>query len=75
MDQEWDDDSGAVMRAVGRQIKLWREAAGMKQVELGAAIGYGEELVSAVERARRIPRPESGTRRMKCWGRAARSRR
>ncbi|MFD8864693.1 helix-turn-helix transcriptional regulator [Streptomyces sp. NPDC059590] len=53
-----EDDSGAVLRAVGRQIKLWREAAGMKQVELGAAIGYGEELVSAVERARRIPRPE-----------------
>ncbi|MGW3570542.1 helix-turn-helix domain-containing protein [Streptomyces sp. NPDC000941] len=58
MDQEWDDDSAAVMRAVGRQIKLWREAAGLKQVELGTAIGYGEELVSAVERARRIPRPE-----------------
>ncbi|ADI09712.1 putative DNA-binding protein [Streptomyces bingchenggensis BCW-1] len=53
-----EDDSGAVLRAVGRQIKLWREAAGMKQMELGAAIGYGEELVSAVERARRIPRPE-----------------
>ncbi|MGY0061298.1 helix-turn-helix domain-containing protein [Streptomyces sp. LZ34] len=53
-----EDDSGAVMRAVGRQIKLWREAAGLKQAELGAAIGYGEELVSAVERARRIPRPE-----------------
>ncbi|MEU1668864.1 helix-turn-helix transcriptional regulator [Streptomyces sparsogenes] len=58
MDQEWDDDSGAVMRAVGRQIKLWREAAGLKQAEFGAAIGYGEEMVSAVERARRIPRPE-----------------
>ncbi|MDX3226499.1 helix-turn-helix transcriptional regulator [Streptomyces sp. ME19-01-6] len=58
MDQEWDDDSGAVMRAVGRQIKLWREAAGLKQAELGVLIGYGEELVSAVERARRIPRPE-----------------
>ncbi|MEU1785901.1 helix-turn-helix transcriptional regulator [Streptomyces sparsogenes] len=53
-----EDDSGAVMRAVGRQIKLWREAAGLKQAELGARIGYGEELVSAVERARRIPRPE-----------------
>ncbi|WP_262705009.1 MULTISPECIES: helix-turn-helix domain-containing protein [Streptomyces] len=53
-----EDDSGAVMRTVGRQIKLWREAAGLRQAELGAAIGYGEELVSAVERARRIPRPE-----------------
>lgn len=31
-----EDDSGAVMKAVGRQIKVWREAAGLKQAELGA---------------------------------------
>ncbi|QIJ66589.1 helix-turn-helix transcriptional regulator [Streptomyces sp. JB150] len=43
---------------VGRQIKAWREQAGLKQAELAAAIGYGEEMVSSVERARRIPRPE-----------------
>lgn len=58
----WDpgleDDSGPVVRAVGRQVRLWREAAGLKRSELGAAIGYGEEMVSAVERGRRIPRPE-----------------
>ncbi|MEU8824103.1 helix-turn-helix transcriptional regulator [Streptomyces sp. NPDC048636] len=53
-----DEESAAVLRAVGRQIKLWREAAGLKQAELGAAIGYGEEQVSAVERARRIPSVE-----------------
>jgi transcriptional regulator with XRE-family HTH domain len=53
-----EDDSGAVLRAVGRQIKLWREAAGLTQTEFGALIGYGEEQVSAVERARRIPKPE-----------------
>ncbi|MEV7382574.1 helix-turn-helix domain-containing protein [Streptomyces lydicus] len=53
-----DDEAGAVMRAVARQVKLWREAAGLTQAELGAAIGYGEELVSSVERGRRIPRPE-----------------
>ncbi|ASQ95229.1 helix-turn-helix transcriptional regulator [Streptomyces sp. 11-1-2] len=53
-----DEESGAVLRTVGRQIKLWREAAGLKQAELGTAIGYGEEQVSAVERARRIPSPE-----------------
>ncbi|MFR9676086.1 helix-turn-helix domain-containing protein [Streptomyces sp. TR06-5] len=53
-----DDDSFTVLRAVGRQIKLWREAAGMRQSELGAGIGYGEEMVSAVERGRRAPRPE-----------------
>ncbi|MFF3453708.1 helix-turn-helix domain-containing protein [Streptomyces sp. NPDC002730] len=53
-----DDDSGAVMKTVGRQIKLWREAAGLRQGELGAAIGYGEEQVSSVERGRRVPKPE-----------------
>ncbi|MBL1095506.1 helix-turn-helix domain-containing protein [Streptomyces coffeae] len=53
-----DEESAAVLKAVGRQIKLWREAAGLKQAELGAAIGYGEEQVSAVERARRIPSVE-----------------
>ncbi|MFD8254853.1 helix-turn-helix domain-containing protein [Streptomyces werraensis] len=53
-----DEEAGAVMRTVVRQLKLWREAAGLTQAELGAAIGYGEELVSSVERGRRIPRPE-----------------
>ncbi|MEU0006681.1 helix-turn-helix transcriptional regulator [Streptomyces sp. NPDC006314] len=53
-----DDEAGAVMRTVVRQLRLWREEAGLTQAELGAAIGYGEELVSSVERGRRIPRPE-----------------
>ncbi|WP_053913323.1 helix-turn-helix transcriptional regulator [Streptomyces sp. TP-A0875] len=53
-----DEETGAVMRTVVRQLKLWREAAGLTQAEFGAAIGYGEELVSSVERGRRIPRPE-----------------
>ncbi|MFF0789832.1 helix-turn-helix transcriptional regulator [Streptomyces spiralis] len=53
-----DEEAGAVMRTVSRQLKLWREAAGLTQAEFGAAIGYGEELVSSVERGRRIPRAE-----------------
>ncbi|MFG3659361.1 helix-turn-helix transcriptional regulator [Streptomyces sp. NPDC047706] len=53
-----DEEAAAVVRAVGRQIKVWREAAGMTQAEFGAAIGYGEEMVSSVERARRIPKPD-----------------
>jgi len=53
-----DEEAGAVMRTVVRQLKLWREAAGFTQAEFGTAIGYGEELVSSVERGRRIPRPE-----------------
>ena len=53
-----DDEAGAVMRTVVGQLKLWRESAGLTQAEFGVAIGYGEELVSSVERERRIPRPE-----------------
>ncbi|BFP52869.1 MULTISPECIES: helix-turn-helix domain-containing protein [unclassified Streptomyces] len=54
-----DDESGvAVVTAVGRQIKAWREAAGMRAGEFGAAMGYGEDLIYKVEGGRRIPRPE-----------------
>lgn len=54
-----DDESGVTMAAtLGRQIKAWREAAGMRAGEFGAAIGYGEDLVYKVEGGRRIPRPE-----------------
>ncbi|MGW5473410.1 helix-turn-helix domain-containing protein [Streptomyces chartreusis] len=53
-----DEEAEAVLRTVGRQIKMWREAVGKKQGELGAAIGYGEEMVSSVERGRRIPKPD-----------------
>ncbi|SCF77878.1 helix-turn-helix transcriptional regulator [Streptomyces sp. Ncost-T10-10d] len=59
-DWEFDveDDSGAVIAAVGRQIRLWREAAGLRAAELGRAIGYGENQVYKVEAGKRIPKPE-----------------
>lgn len=47
-----------MVAAVGRQIKAWRESAGLRACEFGAAIGYGEDLVYKVEGGRRIPRPE-----------------
>ncbi|GAA2457479.1 helix-turn-helix transcriptional regulator [Streptomyces macrosporus] len=47
-----------LFRALGKQIKLLRERAGLNQAELGDRIGYGVELVSSVERARRVPQPE-----------------
>ncbi|QDQ12112.1 helix-turn-helix domain-containing protein [Streptomyces spectabilis] len=53
-----DEEAAAVLKAVGRQVKAWREAAGLTQSELGAAIGYGGEMVSSVERGRRVPKPE-----------------
>ncbi|MFC9846250.1 helix-turn-helix domain-containing protein [Streptomyces sp. NPDC060223] len=50
-----DEESAAVLRAVGRMLKMWRERKGLTQAELGAAIGYSEEQVSSVERGRRAP--------------------
>ncbi|MDJ0465212.1 helix-turn-helix transcriptional regulator [Streptomyces sp. H27-C3] len=58
-DVDPDDESGAaVVAAVGRQIKVWREAAGLRATEFGTAIGYGEDQVYKVEGGKRIPRPE-----------------
>ncbi|MGW0952703.1 helix-turn-helix domain-containing protein [Streptomyces sp. NPDC002545] len=45
-------------RAVGKQVKLLRERAGMTQKELGDRLGYGEDLISSLERGRRTPQPE-----------------
>ncbi|MFG3098987.1 helix-turn-helix transcriptional regulator [Streptomyces sp. NPDC048182] len=54
-----DDEWGmAVTATVGRQLKLRREAAGMRVTEFAAAIGYGEDLIRKIENGSRIPRPE-----------------
>lgn len=55
-----DDADSAIdlNRAVGRQIKLLRERAGWTQKELGDRLGYGEALISSLERGRRTPQPE-----------------
>ncbi|WP_416481968.1 helix-turn-helix domain-containing protein [Streptomyces sp. CL12] len=46
------------MRAVGKQVKLLRERAGLTQRELGDRLGYSEDLVSSLERGRRTPQRE-----------------
>ncbi|MEU6278279.1 helix-turn-helix transcriptional regulator [Streptomyces populi] len=46
------------LRCFGRQMKLLRESAGLTQAQLGERVGYGEAQIAAVERGRRIPRPE-----------------
>ncbi|MFF8478113.1 helix-turn-helix domain-containing protein [Streptomyces sp. NPDC015414] len=54
-----DDDWGvAVITTVGRQLRLRREAVGMRAAEFGRVVGYGEDMVYKVESGRRIPRPE-----------------
>lgn len=54
-----DDEWGvAVITTVGRQLKLRREAVGMRAAEFAVAVGYGEDLVYKVEGGKRIPRQE-----------------
>jgi transcriptional regulator with XRE-family HTH domain len=54
-----DDEWGlAVLATVGRQLRLRREAVGMRVPDFAVAIGYGEDLVYKVEGGKRIPRPE-----------------
>jgi len=54
-----DDDWGvAVVATVGRQLKLRREAKGMRAAEFGVAVGYGEDMVYKIEGGKRIPQLE-----------------
>ncbi|MFC8367244.1 helix-turn-helix transcriptional regulator [Streptomyces sp. NPDC057238] len=54
-----DDEWGvAVITTVGRQLKLRREAAGMRAAEFGRIVGYGEDMVYKIEGGKRIPRQE-----------------
>ncbi|MFD9206826.1 helix-turn-helix domain-containing protein [Streptomyces sioyaensis] len=53
-----EDETQAVVEAVGRQLKLWRKAARMRPAEFAALMGYGENLIYKIERGVRIPRPE-----------------
>ncbi|MFC7261631.1 helix-turn-helix domain-containing protein [Streptomyces lutosisoli] len=57
-EQDLDEETSEVLEIVGRQVRRWRQRAGLTQAELGSAIGYTEAQVSAVERGRRIPKPE-----------------
>lgn len=52
------DGTAHLFRALGKQIKVLRERAGMSQRELGLAAHCGEDLVSAVERGVRTPQPD-----------------
>ncbi|MFE1946393.1 helix-turn-helix domain-containing protein [Streptomyces massasporeus] len=54
-----DDEWGvAVIATVGRQLKLRREAVGMRAAEFGTAVGYGEDMVYKIESGKRIPRQD-----------------
>ncbi|MFI7403607.1 helix-turn-helix domain-containing protein [Streptomyces sp. NPDC049541] len=54
-----DDEWGvAVIATVGRQLRLRREAVGMRVPEFGKAVGYGEDMVYKIEAGKRIPKQQ-----------------
>ncbi|MFF4544385.1 helix-turn-helix domain-containing protein [Streptomyces sp. NPDC001406] len=55
---EQDPESGTGMLHVfGRQLKLFRERAGLDRSELGALTGYSASTIASFEQGRRIPPP------------------
>lgn len=59
-ERDWDEGeaSADLFKAVGKQVRLWRERAELTQPQLGKLIGYSDETVSSVERGRRTPQPD-----------------
>ncbi|MCQ4042499.1 Scr1 family TA system antitoxin-like transcriptional regulator [Streptantibioticus rubrisoli] len=54
---ERDDAGAGFLKCFGKQMKLFRELAGLTQAELAKRLNYGEDQVSSVEQGRRIPKP------------------
>ncbi|TPQ15652.1 helix-turn-helix domain-containing protein [Streptomyces sporangiiformans] len=52
------EQAGDLNRAIGKQVKVLRERAGLTQKELGDQLGYSEDLISSLERGRRTPQRE-----------------
>jgi transcriptional regulator with XRE-family HTH domain len=57
-DVEPGDEIEPLVQAVGRLLKVCREAAGMRAADFGEVMGYGEDMIRKMERGQRIPRPE-----------------
>ncbi|MFJ3900314.1 helix-turn-helix domain-containing protein [Streptomyces sp. NPDC090025] len=52
------DGTAHLFKALGKMIKVFRNNAGMSQVDLAEATHCGEDLISAMERGVRTPQPE-----------------
>jgi transcriptional regulator with XRE-family HTH domain len=53
-----EDGTAHLFSALGKQIKALREHRGLKQSELAAAVNFGADLISAIERGVRTPQPD-----------------
>ncbi|MFF4254359.1 helix-turn-helix transcriptional regulator [Streptomyces sp. NPDC001663] len=57
-DVEPGDEIAPLVQAVGRLLRVCREAKEMRVAELAEIMGYGEDMIRKIERGVRIPRPE-----------------
>lgn len=68
---EAEQGAAGILQVFGRQLKRFREWAGLERPEFGTMTGYSASTIAAYEQGRRIPRRSSSTRRTNCSGRAA----
>lgn len=54
---EYEDGTG-MLCVFGRQLKLFRERAGMDRVRFGSLTGYSASTIASFEQGRRIPPPK-----------------
>ncbi len=58
-DQQPEYEFGAgILYVFGRQLKLFRERAGMDRAKLGSLTGYSASTIASFEQGRRIPPPK-----------------
>ena len=57
----YDEWGVAVIATVGRQLRLRREAAGVRASDFGRAVGYGEDMVYKIEAGRGVAGPRRAT--------------
>ncbi|MEY9944084.1 helix-turn-helix domain-containing protein [Kitasatospora sp. GAS1066B] len=55
---EDSDDSTEFFRAIGKQLKVLRERANLTQKQTADLFGYSEDLISSLERGRRVMQKE-----------------
>ncbi|MFF4395668.1 helix-turn-helix domain-containing protein [Streptomyces sp. NPDC001480] len=56
MDDEYEPGTG-MLHVFGRQLKLFRERAGLDRAEFGSRAGYSASTIASYEQGRRIPPP------------------
>lgn len=57
-----------ILRCIGQQLRLLRTSRGLTRVELGAKLGYSEDMIASVELGGAFRDRSSSTGWMRCWG-------